>query len=64
MEEAIKLEPTMATPFYRLSSLTLLNISQFLCLLHHNLSGNQKNKHKKGLRTNRQKKVERKKWPQ
>jgi hypothetical protein len=37
----------MATPFYRLSSLTLLNISQFLHLLHHNLFGNKKTNTKK-----------------
>jgi Tfp pilus assembly protein PilF len=63
IEKAIKLEPAMATPFYHLSSLALLNISQFLCLLRHNLVGNQKTNTKKGLRTNRQKKMERKKWP-
>jgi hypothetical protein len=47
MEEAIEQEPMMATPFYCFYSLTLLNISQFLRLLHHNLFGNQKTNRKK-----------------
>jgi len=37
----------MATPFYCLSSLILLNISRFLHLLHHNLFGNKRTNTKK-----------------